>query len=306
MSLKRYIKEKFFYRLPWVRTLYKEVELYKKNCYFPAGHYYSPVVELDEVRARTEHIWKHTSEKELPGINVNFSGQLLLCRSFEAFVSDYPYTQKEKLKLRHNPEVNYFSRADSFALYGIMRHYQPKRIIEVGSGYSTSLILDCNELFFSNKLKLTCIEPDPARLFSLISEEDKKQITLHQSFLQDMDLSLFDQLEEHDILFIDSTHVCKTGSDVNDILFEILPRLKKGVLIHFHDIFWPFVYPKEWVLEEQRNWNEAYALRAFLSYNQQFRILFFPHYLQLHQTDTLKHLPELNRSRGQSLWLIKN
>ncbi len=118
-----------------------------------------------------------------------------------------------------------------------------------GSGYSSCLILDTNELFFDNAISCTFIEPYPGRLLSLLKEEDQKHYQLIQKNLQDIELTSFKELSPNDILFVDSTHVSKTNSDVNYLLFNILPSLNSGVLIHFHDIFYPFEYPKKWVYE---------------------------------------------------------
>jgi hypothetical protein len=98
---------------------------------------------------------------------------------------------------------------------------------------------------------------------------------------------IFRSLNENEILFIDSSHVAKTHSDVLHILFDILPLLKKGVLIHFHDILWPFEYPKIW-LDQGRAWNEAYFLRAFLQYNKSFEILYFNSFMEFHHNDFLR------------------
>ena len=115
---------------------------------------------------------------------------------------------------------------------------------------------------------------------------------------------LFDELAENDILFIDSTHVSKTGSDVNYILFEILPRLKPGVFIHFHDVFYPFEYPREWVFGGF-NWNENYLLHAFLMYNETFEIKIFADYLHVHHKEIFKEMPLCYKNTGGNLWLQK-
>jgi hypothetical protein len=122
-----------------------------------------------------------------------------------------------------------------------------------------------------------------------------------------MQRELFDQLNENDILFIDSTHVSKTNSDVNKILFEILPRLKRGVLIHFHDIFYPFEYPKEWVLQWNGfGWNEDYILKAFLMYNNQFKIVMFNTFLEhFHKEWFKENMPLCLENEGGSIWLQK-
>jgi hypothetical protein len=92
--------------------------------------------------------------------------------------------------------------------------------------------------------------------------------------VQDVQLAEFARLQAGDILFIDSSHVAKTGSDVLHLYFEVLPRLAPGVRIHVHDIFLPFDYPRRWVLDENRSWNEQYLLRALLMYSSRFKVDF--------------------------------
>jgi hypothetical protein len=163
--------------------------------------------------------------------------------------------------------------------------------------------LDTNELFFSGEIKTTFIEPYPDLFLSLIKPSDKESIQLLPNKLQEVDPAVFQSLEANDILFVDSTHVSRTNSDVNRILFEILPALKSGVYVHFHDIFYPFEYPKEWVYEG-RAWNEAYALRAFLQFNSAFRIVFFNTYLEhFHRSYYEEHLPLCLKNPGGSIWL---
>jgi hypothetical protein len=113
-------------------------------------------------------------------------------------------------------------------------------------------------------------------------------------------------MQAGDILFIDSTHVMKTGSDVCQELFEILPRLKPGVLIHFHDVFWPFEYPAAWVVQENRSWNELYGLRAFLMYNAAFQVEFFSDFFCQHFRPRIEaEFPTMLKNTGGSLWLRK-
>ena len=122
--------------------------------------------------------------------------------------------------------------------------------------------------------------------------------------MQSVALENFKKLKANDILFIDSSHVSKTGSDVNYELFEILPNLASGVLIHIHDMFFPFEYPKEWVYEG-RNWNELYMLRAFLNYNQDFDILLFSHYMHEKHEKAFENMPLTYENTGWNLWLQK-
>ncbi|SHM64622.1 Methyltransferase domain-containing protein [Flavobacterium xanthum] len=186
----------------------------------------------------------------------------------------------------------------------MIRHFEPKKIIEVGSGYSSMIMLDTNELFFKNQIDLTFIDPNPERLYSLMKESDKNKTTVIEKDVQIIPLDIFKKLQAGDILFIDSTHVSKTGSDVNYILFEILPILTTGVLIHFHDIFYPFEYPKEWVFNGF-NWNEDYILKAFLMYNEKFEIKLFSNYLHKHHKDVFKQIPLFYNDTGANLWLEK-
>jgi predicted O-methyltransferase YrrM len=187
----------------------------------------------------------------------------------------------------------------------MIRHLQPERIIEIGSGNSSCLMLDTNELFFKGSIACSFIEPYPEYFYSLLRPDDIAKINLIPDRLQDLDLAIFEQLEAQDILFIDSTHVSKLNSDVNKYVFEILPCLKKGVVIHIHDVFHPFEYPLEW-LREGRSWNEQYVIRAFLQYNNAFSIkLFTTHMIKKHYSWFEEKMPKCLKSTGGSLWLEK-
>ncbi len=185
----------------------------------------------------------------------------------------------------------------------MIRCLKPKNIIEIGSGFSSAAMLDINEKLFNNKINITFIEPYPDVLNSLLKKTDK--INLIKSKLQNIDLKLFKILKENDILFIDSTHVSKFNSDVNYIFFNLLPVLNKNVFIHFHDIFYPFEYPKSW-LEIGLAWNEAYILRAFLQYNNAFKIIFFNNYLwNFYKSLVSKKIPLFSKNSGGAIWIKK-
>ena len=106
--------------------------------------------------------------------------------------------------------------------------------------------------------------------------------------MQDLPLEIFAPLEAGDVLFVDSSHVLAIGSDVQHLVLRVLPRLSPGVVVHFHDIFLPAEYPREWVLERFRFWNEQYALHAFLAFNDAYRVLWAGHFLHLTQPDALR------------------
>ena len=123
--------------------------------------------------------------------------------------------------------------------------------------------------------------------------------------VQNVPLAAFEELGDNDILFIDSSHVCKAGSDVNFLVFNVLPALAPGVVVHFHDIGWPFEYPLQWIADG-RAWNEAYLLRAFLQYNRSFEILVFNSYAyRTFRSFFEKRMPLYLERPGGSLWLRK-
>lgn len=273
-----------------------------KNCLFPPGHFYSPVPDIAEMEKDVARIFSEPA-RDLPGIDLHAAEQLARIARFKNYYPDIPWTDVRQDGLRYcfnNPAYSY---TDAIFLYSMIREVQPKRIIEVGSGHSSCVTLDTNEIFFGGTIGCTFIEPYPKLLTSLIKPQDREQIEIIGSRVQDVPLDRFAVLEEDDILFIDSTHVSKTGSDVNYIIFEILPRLAKGVWIHFHDIFYPFEYPKKWVMEG-RAWNECYILRAFLQHNDQFSIELFSHYLvAFHRQDLVDALPLCAGNFGGNIWL---
>jgi hypothetical protein len=284
-----------------LRNLVSNFRGYHNKLYVPLGHYYSPIVSPAEMDKRENEIWK-TLINEITGINLNEQEQMKLLDAFKSYYAQLPFDSQPREGQRYHYENSMYSYSDGIMLFCMMRHFKPQRIIEVGSGFSSALMLDTNNRFFSDGIQCTFIEPFPQRLNSLLKPNEK--ISLLQKPVQDIDLTLFDELGENDFLFIDSTHVSKTGSDVNFIFFEILPRLKKGVKIHFHDIFYPFEYPKDWVMQEGRNWNEDYLLKAFLLFNSEFRIIMFNTYLEhFHEKWFSENMPLCLKNRGGSIWI---
>ncbi len=276
---------------------------FSKNACHPPGTAYSAIISVDEVKQREQQIWEPKNINGINGIDLNEQVQLNLIEKFKTYYSEIPFDAKKKDGLRYYFDNNWYAWSDGVILFSMIRHYKPNRIIEVGSGYSSALMLDTKDLY-NKKLKLTFIEPDPERLYSLLQGNDLSENKFLISEIQDADIALFSELHENDILFIDSSHVSKTGSDINYILFDILPKLRKGVLIHFHDIFYPFEYPKEWVYKGQ-NWNEDYILKAFLMYNKDFEIKMFSDYLHTHHSDIFKNMPLCYKDKGGNIWLQK-
>lgn len=298
--MKSFIKRLIF-GIPPVKRMQAELEKYKT--YHPPGHFYSPVPDKEYVRANAKRIFDR-SNKNVAAINLNPEKQKALLLDFEKFYAEIPFPETKQSDSRYWLKNGLFSYSDSIFLNCMMRHFQPKRIIEAGSGYSSAAMLDTNDKFFGGEIEMVFIEPYPVNLTNL-SEGFPKKFTVLPSFIQDVPIETFDKLQANDILFIDSTHVAKAGSDVNCILFEILPALKSGVIIHFHDVFFPFEYPQAWI-EKGFAWNEDYMLRAFLMYNTEFEVIFFNSYVEQFEKEWIsKHMPDVLKNPGGGLWLRK-
>jgi predicted O-methyltransferase YrrM len=278
---------------------------------YPPGHFYSPVPDLPETRKKANEIFDR-SVKYLPEVQINEAGQLKLLGQFAEYYDSMPFSDHANDGCRYYLDNPYFSYGDGIVLHSILRNFKPRKVIEIGSGFSSAEMLDLNDRFFDGKIEFTFIEPYPQRLLSLLSKGDLSHCRIIAKPLQAVEMSLFATLEANDFLFIDSSHVGKINSDVLQILFNILPLLKPGVIIHFHDILWPFEYPQNWV-EEGRAWNEAYFLRAFLQYNSAFEIVFFNSFMALqHRKEIEDWIPKVLRSPStketvgnSSLWLRK-
>ena len=185
-----------------------------------------------------------------------------------------------------------FSWLDARAYFVLLNEWRPRRLIKVGSGHSTLLAADVNRRFFDGGMDITCIEPYP-RDFLSGGVPGVNRLVVEK--VQNVALTEFASLQAGDILFIDSSHVAKTGSDVNFLYFDVLPRLASGVRVHIHDIFLPHDYPREWVVNENRSWNEQYLLRALLMHSSAFRVKFGCNY-------AFSRFPDLVRGAGASAW----
>ncbi len=266
------------------------------------GHYYSPIPSMQDVDANRARLFDR-SLRELRGIDLNIAGQLDLLQQFAAYYPEQPFPAQPDSRTRYYFENEAFSYADALFLYSMIRYKRPQRMIEIGSGFSSFVMLDTNDLFFDGRIQLTFIEPDDIRLKTRLKDSDKTRTRILPTLLQQVDLSIFEELQSGDILFVDSSHVSKIGSDVNLIFFEVLPRLAKGVTIHFHDVFYPFEYPEEWV-RSGRYWNEDYMLRAFLQFNSSFKIRIWDEFLCRFHADRVQSLmPLCLKNIGGSLWL---
>ncbi len=273
---------------------------------FPAGHFYSPIVDPEEARQPAARLWPDQLPT-LPGIDFNDGFHVeALTRWFPRFMPEYDYPEHEKdaaFSYSFFTQNSQFSWLDARALFVLLRAWAPRRIIEVGSGFSSLLMADVNRRHLGGNIAITCIEPYPR---PFLKAGVPGIGTLLESKAQDVPQEFFSQLESGDILFIDSSHVSKTGSDVNFLFLDVLPRLASGVRIHVHDVFLPLEYPQDWVIDMNRSWNEQYLLRALLTHSNAFRVLFGSTYAFMKHRqlviDGLAH-PKGHGFSGGSLWI---
>lgn len=283
----------------------RESQVQQESWGWPNGHFYSPVhnsedlIHFDEVIKRSQGKFM----KSIPGFSdtkmvKEFNN---LKKYFPEF--DYPKTKDEKHRFYSKNTA--ISMMDALILFSMMKSKRPQRIIEIGSGFTSALMMDVNEKFFNNKIDITFIEPFPEVLNQRMRKGDEKKYKIIPKGVQFVPLKVFKTLKENDILFIDSTHVSKFNSDVNYELFDILPELKSGVIIHFHDILDGFEYPLYW-LNQGWSWNEAYLLRAYLMGNENYEVLLMTNYLTNKHPDLLKKsYPKESVLNGGDLWIRK-
>lgn len=273
---------------------------YKKSGYnslHQLSHFYSPYPDINFCTQ-----YEQLQNDEILDIDLKISNQINLLSEFKNLYSSLPSWGGGLMGgkgYRYYYPNNVFEIDDALIYHCFIRTFKPKKIIEIGSGFSSAVALDTNEYYFDNSIQLSFIEPYPMRLKKLIKLSDN--INLNECSLQDADKKIFKTLEKNDILFVDSTHVSKRDSDVNIIFFEILPKLCPGVIIHFHDIFSKFEYPMEWTRRGD-TWTEDYLLRAFLMNNNNYEIIFFN---SLMANKLEEDYPYPSCHPGGSIWIRK-
>ena len=295
----------WFYKLPSGLRVHRLLQTIWAELTFPQGyapgHFYSPIPDRTDVIRDASRIFTQDCAR-LPEIDLHEASQLALLTRLSRhpipFLSG-SYTG------RFRAQNDYLPAADAITLFAILMEARPARYIEIGSGFSSALVLDVRDQFLNGGLHCTFIEPDSSRLEPLLRAGDKQSALLVRKRVQDVEDEFFSQLNAGDILFVDSSHVSKVGSDLNDVLFRILPLLKPGVVVHFHDVYWPFEYGRDDVLRG-RSWNEAYVLRAFLANNTSYRIYLFGSWLEkCHSNEWFAAFPQARGSLASSLWIVK-
>ena len=251
-------------------------------------HYYEPLPDFRSITA--EQINRRRS---YPAIDFRWKEQLSLVNELAAYRDELP-------AIEFDFNNGYFSDLDAAVYYSLIRYLKPGRIIEIGGGYSTRIA--SKALVRNGQGSLTSIEPYPEERFN----GARLNIELIPKRVEELDVEFFSRLEAKDILFIDSSHTVKFGSDVCYELLEVLPALKPGVWIHVHDIFFPQDYPADWLMNRRLALNEQYLLEALLAFNTNFSVQLANHWICLDHLDLAAQLwPDALSAdhRSSSFWM---
>jgi hypothetical protein len=255
----------------------------KINLQIIPNHYYSSIADINKL-SKTREFWAKKSE--MPGVETNVSEQgVNLQKVCLPFQKEYAGNINYRFAVENTFGPG-FGFIEAQALHGIIRYFKPQRIFEVGSGvssYCALKALEYNKVETGKMGSITCVEPFPSdslrKLGVKIVEEEVQKVPYNK----------FLELEKNDVLFIDSSHTVKTGSDVNYLILEVLPRLKSGVIVHFHDIYFPYDYQRN-ILSSFFQWSETSLLRAYLINNKKIKILFCLSMLHYDNKEVLKQV----------------
>lgn len=239
----------------------------KLGVHISPKHFYWPIPDTNSILN-----YDFSKTFSLDGIRISESNMLALLKRIAKYREEYAEIHTDSA---------YASNGDGAILYGMVRELKPERILEVGSGFSTSIAcaaLERNKVEDNRPGEIIAIEPYPDEgLKELV--DNSNNVTLIQSKVEVTQPEVFEKLKSGDILFIDSSHVIKMGNDVHYLYLSVLPKVPVGTIIHIHDIRFPCDYPKEWVLEARLFWTEQYLLQMFLAFNDSFEILFAANYM---------------------------
>jgi predicted O-methyltransferase YrrM len=260
---------------------------------------------IPDCRSLDESIWR--TESEMVGIDLRIEDQKrLLAEIGERYGGEYGAFPRraDGAGDAFYLENGAFGSVDAELLYGILRRFRPRKVIEVGCGFSTrcaAMALLANERESGVRAELTTVDPYAPDVASIAG------VTRHlPERVEKVSLAELTDLDDGDVLFIDSPHVVTAGGAVQRLFLEVLPRLRPGVLVHVHDIFLPAEYPRSWLVEERRFYNEQYLLAAFLMFNTRFRVLWAGHLMHLRHPELLRSaIPSYDPSRDRpgSFWM---
>src|ERR671933_797456 len=238
-------------------------------------HYYEPLPNFSEITQEQVLMWRFST-----AIDWNLEAQIDWVKQLSVYGSEIQQIKDEQTpNLTFDFANDFYFELDAAIYYALIREIKPAKIIEIGCGYSTQIaaLAIARNQQEAKTGEIICIEPYPEP--QLVDAKLDVQLIVER--VENIDLKIFEQLSTGDILFIDSTHTVKFGSDVCREILEILPVLASGVWIHFHDIFFPYDYPPKWLIERRLAWNEQYMLEAFLAYNPHFEVALTNHWLSV-------------------------
>jgi hypothetical protein len=276
--------------------------IFEKVGVFPIiDHYIDPLFQKKNLKRPL------STERDLPGIHWDFPGQVELISGFnyEDELIKYPFEKPKQLGYYYNAVA--FNSGDAEILYSMVRHFKPGRIIEIGCGMSTLIAVDAVR---TNKVEsksytcdYTCIEPYHEPWLESI-----KEVKVHRELVENLNYDMFKELNENDILFIDSSHIIRPQGDVSIIYLEILPLLKPGVIVHIHDIFSPADMHEGFLFGSSLLYNEQYLLEAFLTCNPSFKVIGALSYLKRHYPELMtKKCPGMRKQfelqEPRSFWI---
>jgi hypothetical protein len=261
--------------------------------------FYSPIPDLEQLPPGT-----FERRAELPGVAWDLDRQLAYVRGLrEQFAEFRPaVAARDGDRYQWAPNESY-TEADASMLWAMVRSARPKRVVELGSGHSTLVTAQAlrRNADDGHAAALEVFDPFP----SVVDDGLPGLTRLERIGAQQVPLETFASLESGDVLFVDTTHTVKVGSDVNFIVLEVLPRLREGVHVHLHDIFLPYEYPRKWLEDYGLYWTEQYLVHAFLVYNSAFEVLASMHALQRDRRDAMAELlpPAVADWPGGAFWM---
>ena len=290
-----------FLRSRLQRTWLRRYPNYRGACLFEPGHFYSPLLDLQAASPGTRCL-PYDGVECWEQVPLYAEAQRQLYMELMAAKTAPAFPRSANPGSRYFHDNDWFPLADALLLSGLLCQQRPRRIMEVGSGFSTAVMLDTLDHSGLN-CDITCIEPHPDRLKELLVAADWQRLQLLNQPVQEVSVTAFDALEAGDFLFIDSSHVAKAGSDVSHLFLRILPRLRPGVWVHVHDVFYPESYPMSWI-QEGRAWNESLFLRVMLVGQSGWEIRAFNHYAATSMgADFWNPQPAFQTHPGCSFWM---
>ncbi len=243
-------------------------------------HYYEPYFDTGMLRQPLDQ------PRDLPGLELNSATSLGLIDELARFAGE-SLNEGELVGHEYRHDNGNYGLPDAALLYAMVRHFKPRRMVEVGCGNSTLVV---NAALRRNLAEVQgcehlCIEPYEMPWL------EGAGCTVQRKMVEDVDPALFAELDSGDMLFVDNSHMIRPQGDVLTVVQRILPRLKPGVIVHIHDLFTPRDYPQSWLLRDRTMWNEQYLVEAFLTLNPQFEVLFAANHIYVDhrsQFDRLK------------------